>query len=552
VASLLALASCGGGHSGDRRLIVLAAGDFQHLDPGAAYYQFDYMLEYATQRALYGWKPATTGRPDPDLAAGPPRVTGGGRVVTVQLKRGVHFSPPVKREVTSADVKYAIERAGKPNVGSQYFQTYFGDLVGARAFQRGKASSISGIETPTRYSIVFRLTAPTAALLVQALSLPITAPVPPEYARRYDRANPSTYGQHLISTGPYTLTRYTPGVSAVLKRNPSWDRRSDWRPAYADEIDFRLGQPVGVASRQIIAGHNLLSGDFSAPAPQLRADLADSRRRGQIALVHGVGVLLIALNTTVPPLDNVDVRRAVTAATDRVALRLTRGGPAAGAIATHYLYPSMPGFRQAGGFAGTGAAFLSHPRGSLTLARSYMRKAGYPSGRYTGNARLLMITGAEPTGRQAAQVLEGSLAPLGLKVNLRSVSGTAMYSKFCGVPAAHVAICPDLGWLKDFYDPQTVLEPMFDGTRISREGSSNWSQLDDPAINRAMRRGEALIGSEARADAWGRIDRLITRQAAAIPWLWVNQANMRSADVHGVVNDFTASWDLSFTDPAGG
>ncbi|HEY7632881.1 MAG TPA: ABC transporter substrate-binding protein, partial [Thermoleophilaceae bacterium] len=413
------------------------------------------------------------------------------------------------------------------------------------------AKAISGIETPTRYSIVFRLTAPTAALLVQALSLPITAPVPPEFARRYDKANPSTYGEHLISTGPYTLARYRPGVSAVLKRNPSWNRRTDWRPAYADEIDFRLGQSVSVASRQIIGGQNLVSGDFSAPASQLRSDLADSRRRRQIALAPGVGVLLIALNTTVPPLNNLNVRRAISAATDRVALRLTRGGPAAGTIATHYLFPSMPGFRQAGGFAGTGAPFLSHPHGDLALARSYMRKAGYPSGRYTGKARLLMITGTEPTGRQAAQVLEGSLAALGLKVNLRSVSGTAMYSKFCGVPAAHVAICPDLGWLKDFYDPQAVLEPMFDGTRISREGSSNWSQLDDPAIDRAMRRGEALIGAGARADAWGRIDRLITQQAAAIPWLWVNQANMRSADVRGVVNDFTASWDLSFTDPAG-
>jgi ABC-type transport system substrate-binding protein len=38
-------------------------------------------------------------KPVPDLAAGAPNISADAKTVTVMLKRGVHFSPPVNREV---------------------------------------------------------------------------------------------------------------------------------------------------------------------------------------------------------------------------------------------------------------------------------------------------------------------------------------------------------------------------------------------------------------------------------------------------------------------
>ena len=59
----------------------------------------------------------------------------------------------------------------------------------------------------------------------------------------------------------------------------------------------------------------------------------------------------MALNTTKPPFDNLDVRKAVAYVLDRNAMRLTRGGPVDGAIATHFIDPSFgnEGFDQSGG-----------------------------------------------------------------------------------------------------------------------------------------------------------------------------------------------------------
>ena len=70
------------------------------------------------------------------MAEGPPQISADGKTITVHIRHGVHFSPPVNREVTSADVAYAIERGANPNVANPYFAAYFSSLEGAAEGQR--------------------------------------------------------------------------------------------------------------------------------------------------------------------------------------------------------------------------------------------------------------------------------------------------------------------------------------------------------------------------------------------------------------------------------
>jgi peptide/nickel transport system substrate-binding protein len=112
-------------------LTVLQHEDFIHLDPGEAYFAIDYNVVYATQRPLYLFPPNSPNTAIPDMASGPPIVSSDGKTVTVHIRSGVHFSPPVNREVTSHDVAYAIERGANPNVANPYFPSYFFYIVGA-------------------------------------------------------------------------------------------------------------------------------------------------------------------------------------------------------------------------------------------------------------------------------------------------------------------------------------------------------------------------------------------------------------------------------------
>ena len=122
-----------------------------------------------------------------------PTVSADGKTVTVKLRDGVRFSPPVKREVTSADVKYAIERGFFGSVNNPYAPAYFGDVVGAKLGAK-PGTTISGISTPDAHTVVFKLRRPTGGTLAAALVLPLAAPVPREYALPLDRAKVSEYG----------------------------------------------------------------------------------------------------------------------------------------------------------------------------------------------------------------------------------------------------------------------------------------------------------------------------------------------------------------------
>jgi peptide/nickel transport system substrate-binding protein len=569
----VALASCGGGGGGEESvtsskfapptaapdnaqkggtLTVISSGDVDYIDPGAAYYQYSYMIDYALDRPLLSWPPDETQRPQPDLAESED-LSSDGKTLTFKLKSGIKYSPPVNREVTSADVKYAIERALLPGVANGYVAAYLGDLEGFKEAEAAakenptQAPDISGIETPDDGTIVFHLTQSTGLTAEQALSLPISSPVPEEYAKKYDAENPSTYGENQVNVGPYMLKSYSPGKEINLVRNPNWDASTDYRPAYLDAINIEAGFTDTVsATKKILSGNAEINGDFSPPAQGVK--LAATQYPDQMTLTPSGGNRYVALNTSEPPFDDINVRKAVIANSDRTALVKTRGGPLVGPVATHFIPPEIPGFEEAGGLNGPDLDFVQSPQGDPQLAAEYMKKAGFDSGKCEGSVcDITMVGENQPPDKDTAEVAKSQLEELGFNVNLQEVNGDVMYTKFCNVPKNEPNICPNVGWIKDFNDGQAILDVPFNGESIVPSNNSNWPLLDDKSINEAMDKAKVITDPDQRAEAWGKIDADIMAQAPAIPWIWDNQANLASSDVAVVINKFNATTDLSFT-----
>src|SRR4051812_14013893 len=570
----LGVAACGGSDnssSGDKKadtgttvpekaktggkLTVLWTGDVDHIDCGQTYYQMGNFICNATQKQLYAYKPDDGATLVPDLADGDPQVSEDGKTVTIKIKAGVKYSPPYQdHTVTSADVKYAIERGFFSSVAAGFTQSYYADLEGAKIGSK-PGSEISGITTPDDTTLVLKFKRAVGGVMASgALAYGATAPVPKAYAAKFDAKTPSTYGENQLATGPYMIENdasgkavgYEPGKRIHLVRNPSWDKSLDFKPAYLDEIDNLEGNDdPGVASRRILTGQSMINGDFS-PLPENLKDASQNRPK-QLVLIPSGGGRWVSMNTTIKPFDDLNVRKAVIAGFDRAAMLLTRGGKLVGDQATHFIPPGMAGFEEAGGFKGTGVDFLSvDGKPQPQLSAQYFKKAGYASGKYEGKEKILMVGSNAGVAAKAAEVAKENFEKMGFNIQMRLVQQQTMYTRYCNTPAAKVAICPNVGWLKDFNDPQTLLNPTFNGKNILDQGNSNWSMLDDPAINKAMDKAE-LLPKDQRPAAWAQVDKMVTAQAPAVPWIWDKQPLIQSANVNGVASQSNAQWELAWT-----
>src|SRR5215212_7591513 len=366
---------------------MISNGDVDNkLDPGYSYYQFDFILDNDLHRTLLRYKPNDTDKPSPDLAESDPTVSEDGKTITVKIRTGVKFSPPVNREVTTKDVKYAMERSFLPQVANGYASSYWGDIVGVDEYKDGKAKEVSGITTPDDQTMVIKLKRPTAAIVIGAMALPGTAPVPKDYAAKFDEGKQSQDGRRLVTTGPYMVpnddsgksTGYQPGRRITMVRNPNWDKSTDFRPAYLDKIIVEEGDDPNVGNRKILNGESMVANPTDlAPPPQfLKQNLNGSKKDQLVASPYTGRTRWVSLNTQVEPFDDINVRKAVFAGLDRKAMNLAFGGESVGKIATHIIPPGVAGFEQAGGLEGPDLDFLKKPEGDQALAAEYLKKAG--------------------------------------------------------------------------------------------------------------------------------------------------------------------------------
>jgi peptide/nickel transport system substrate-binding protein len=536
----LSVIGSGSGASEQRKrggtLELISAGDTDSVDPGRTYYSMGWQILSAVHRPLYSI-PADSVKTVPDLAAAPPKISADGKTITVRIKRGIRFGPPVNREVTSADVKYAIERSFSVSVTNGYVALYFSDIVGYPAKPPKTPKPVSGIRTPDKYTIVFKLKRP-GTTLASALVMTNTAPIPKDYAAKHDSKTSSDYGFWQAATGPYMFEAdssgnikgkgYTPGRSMRLVRNPNWRASTDYRPAYVDVIELKEGfTDTTVGVRQILNGTADGATDYTnMPGPVLKQITTTARYKDNFYTWPN-GINYLSLNTTKKPFDNVNVRRAANIVMDKHTIGLIAGGELTGENAGHILGPEFAGkgFEAAGGRA-YDPYRSKGDRGDVNKAKAEMRKAGYANGMYDGPAVTLYAFNVTPTPQQA-KVVAASLAKIGIEVNIKLASIDAMFTKFCVVQKFLPEMCT-LGWLPDFKDPVTMIDALFNGKAINPNYTNNTSLFDDPAVNAAIERAKLMKDPDVRYAAWGRIDRMITERAPVVMLSWSKVPNVVS------------------------
>jgi peptide/nickel transport system substrate-binding protein len=547
-------------------LKLVSSADTDFIDPGQSYYTFGYGLFRVTTRNLMGY-PAIDGVSQlnvvPD-AAGKPKISADGKTYTFTIKQGVMFGPPVSLQVTSKDFKYAIERAFRPNVGGQYLFYLDGKIgpgvVGAAAFEKDQsiAGGISGITTPDDKTLVFQLESPRSDFAQLLASMPQYAPVPMDYAKQFDARNPSTYGEHQVSSGPYMFKNdstgnikgaglgWDPGKKIILVRNPKWDASTDTiRKAFPDSIEISEGfEDAAIQTDKILASEFDNNWDTAVPAEKVQSILGNPTQKPLLHIQNAPCVRYVALNVTVKPFDNVHVRRAVAWVLNKDAMRKPRGGAAAGDIATHMLIPGYGGFNESGGKT-SDPYDTPKKQGDLTKALAEMKLAkndGVPvdaNGKYTGPA-VFGVGGNAGAAPKTADQIVSDLGKIGIRVSpLSRFDGNTMYTNWYQQPAKHVAIAPNSAWCNDYPSSLSTIAPLVQGPgpggSFPAVKNNNYSLWNDPDTNALIAKAAKTTKASELNKIYGDIDKRILDQVPLVPWLWDASPNMVSPRVKNYV-----------------
>jgi Bacterial transcriptional activator domain len=152
--------------------------------------RWQWQLHNATCAELYRHPDAAGAAGDalqPELAAGLPQRSAGGRRWTIALRSGLRFSPPLNRPVTGEDIRASIVRALSPQLGpSAHAAGVLRSVDGLRAYRRG-AKDVPGISL-RRGALVVRTIRPVDDLAARwrcptSASCPRGSPHPPVATR---------------------------------------------------------------------------------------------------------------------------------------------------------------------------------------------------------------------------------------------------------------------------------------------------------------------------------------------------------------------------------
>jgi YVTN family beta-propeller protein len=420
-------------------------------------------IHYATCAKLLNYtdKPAPVGAQlRPEVARTFPEISPDGKTYTFTIRPGFRFSPPSNEPVTAQTFKETIERTLHPKTRGETGQLpYLGEVVGAKAYEAGRARNITGI-VARGDKLVFHLTRasgslPTLLATPHFCALPRGTPIDPEGLR------------NISSAGPYYVAAYVPNRRLVLKRNPNYHGE---RPRRASRIEYVIGAHTARRVADVEAGR----ADYTSEIPleaqtRLRARYGRrvNGRQRYFETPFGDGRLLyFALNTSRPLFANARLRRAVAHAVDRAALAAKAGGPPT----SEYLPPQLR--------ITSSRRYQNHP--DLARAR---KLAGGTTGTavlYTCNVRFCL---------QHAAILKRDLARIGLEVKVEYFPKGLRFERASRPGAPYDLLF--VAWGPDYFDPATVLQ-VLDGDSGLIGG--NFANFDDPLFNRQFDAAERLAG----------------------------------------------------------
>jgi YVTN family beta-propeller protein len=501
-----AVRASGVGHRGGTLTVLTQGGNTPTLDPAIVGINGDVeqgQLLSLTSDGLLGYRKVGGSAGTslvPDLAVSIPPSTSGGLTYTFRVRRGIRYSNGalLRPQDFRAGLERAVMLAGQ--------QAGYAHLVGVKqclaAPKRPCDLSKGIVADDAAGTVTFHLTSADPNFLYSLVGAS-AFPVP--------SGTPLREESDLPGTGPYRVARFDPRHEIRLVRN-RWFR--EWSRAAQpsgnpDVIVERFGGTADARVRSVLRGTaDLATGDVP-PSPPLLQSLR-TQHLSELKQNPWVSTWFIALNTRVPPFDNLDARRAFNFAIDRQHLRDLTLGQGVGQLSCQILPPDFQGYAPYCPYTVAANAAGKWTAPDLGRARQLVSRSG------TKGDKVIFwippwIHFDAASGRYVVSVLDS----LGYRAQFR-LPKTDPYADEdrLGLQTGFYA------WGPSFAAPAGFIPPGLGCAATYQDG--NVAQFCDPAIDREMTRAQALqtVDPVTANQLWARIDRQLTDQSP-----WVSFAN---------------------------
>lgn len=209
--------------------------------------------------------------------------------------------------------------------------------------------------------------------------------------------NPKT---EMMGTGPFKVVSYSPNSELVLQRNDNYWNTSA-APKYAKlKIKYMPDQSAQIAALQ--------SGQIDLMFPSAESALQmQGNKNVQIATVPSTNTVRLNVNNGRKPLDNVDVRRAMSLALNRE--EIVKGAFLGQAVPSTQLPPSTPW--------AVPVDQQPYQKQDIAQAKALLAKAGYPNGI---DITLDHLAGYATYLDRFADLVKSQLAQAGIRVTIQA------------------------------------------------------------------------------------------------------------------------------------
>ncbi|MFF7336628.1 ABC transporter substrate-binding protein [Streptomyces sp. NPDC008163] len=498
------------------------------LDPGNTYYGWVQNFSRLYARSLVTFQPAA-GKDSlkvvPDLATGLGKASADAKTWTYTLRKGVKFEDG--SEITSQDVKYAVERSNfAPEAlsnGPTYFKAYLegGDKYKG-PYKDKSTAGLKSIETPDKYTIVFHLNKPFADMDYLA-AFSQTAPV----QQKADTG--ASYVQKMVSSGPYKFSKYDESKGATLVRNPEWDPKSDpIRKALPDRIELKFNVNPTTVDEHLL--NDETTADIAGTGLQSKTQpkvLVKASEKAKTDNPYAGALQYLALNVNVKPFDNIECRKAVQYAVDKQSMIDSIGGPVKGDPASTVIPPTVAGYKKFDLYPTEGS------KGDAAKAKEHLAKCGHPDGFKT----TLTARSDRPDEVTAATQLQNSLKAIGVTAEIKQFPADKYFTDFAGVPAwvhKNNAGMMMMAWGADWPTGFGFLDQIVNGSAIKPSGGTNLMELNDKGINELLVKGIGTVDTTQRNATWGEVDQKVMENASVVPLFYRKNLLYRPASAANV------------------